>query len=101
MDPKELIKPITLTYTQPKCNATDSLISYLALAIHPSTGHAEPTVFIHVNRVRSGRFDLWVRVNLSRPELARIISLVSLLLLGLVPAYIITSTSKGLVDALI
>ena len=41
------------------------------------------------------------KVNLSRPELARIISLVSLLLLSLVPAYIITSTSKGLVDALI
>ena len=63
------------------------------------TGHAEPTVFIHVNRVRSGRFDLWVRVNLSRPELARIISLVSLLLLSLVPTctYITTSTSKGLV----
>ena len=46
-------------------------------------GALSHTIFIHVYRVRSGRFGLRAGVNLTRPQLAWIIHHISLLMLGL------------------
>ena len=41
------------------------------------------TIFIHVDRVRSGRFGLGTGVNLPRPQLTRVVHHLSLFVLGL------------------